>query len=242
MINFIHSYFSLIKSSKSISSGSIIVIIIMSILSIFGSKIHNDPLINVIYWQLLGIVPTLIIAPSRFYLVKKDKLNLLNLFLIYSLGLLSVIIMLSIMVNISFEKIIDAVIIYILVVIPSEFITRNILNIEKDKYDEIITPNILYNIPLPERGDLWGLVAEDHYVNIITSKGEHLHYSTFKKAINDCKGVEGIQINRSFWIAKDGLKSIIKKDGKVICILKNKTEMTASKSGLNLMKKHKWIK
>lgn len=78
------------------------------------------------------------------------------------------------------------------------------------------TPKIVSRLPLNLRGTLISLSVQDHYVEVITSNGAGLVHFRLTDAIDDCDGIDGLQIHRSHWVALAGIKSVFRKNGKVI--------------------------
>lgn len=78
-----------------------------------------------------------------------------------------------------------------------------------------VTPKIVSRLPLNLRGNLISLSVQDHYVEVTTSNGAGLVHFRLTDAMDDCDGVDGIQIHRSHWVALAGIKSVFRKSGKV---------------------------
>lgn len=78
------------------------------------------------------------------------------------------------------------------------------------------TPKIVSRLPLNLRGNLISLSVQDHYVEVTTSNGAGLVHFRLSDAIDDCDGVDGLQIHRSHWVALAGIKSVFRQDGKVV--------------------------
>ncbi|MCF6328009.1 MAG: LytTR family transcriptional regulator [Devosiaceae bacterium] len=55
---------------------------------------------------------------------------------------------------------------------------------------------------------LISLSMQDHYVEVITSKGRELVHLTFADAIRELKNYPGTQIHRSHWISNDAISSL----------------------------------
>lgn len=87
--------------------------------------------------------------------------------------------------------------------------------ISKQKNAFTSAPKIVSRLPLNLRGLLISLSVQDHYVEVSTSNGKGLVHFRLLDAIDDCDGVDGLQIHRSHWVAIAGIKSIFRRDGKV---------------------------
>ena len=77
-------------------------------------------------------------------------------------------------------------------------------------------PPILDRVPLPQRGRLWALVVEDHYVELVTDRGKTLVLIRLSDAIRETGNVAGLQIHRSHWVALDAIKRVVRVDGKAM--------------------------
>lgn len=59
----------------------------------------------------------------------------------------------------------------------------------------------LRRIPDGIRGELLFLKAEDHYLRVVTDRGEDLILFRFKDALDELRGIEGLQVHRSYWVS-----------------------------------------
>ncbi|HHB80299.1 MAG TPA: LytTR family transcriptional regulator [Aliiroseovarius sp.] len=60
---------------------------------------------------------------------------------------------------------------------------------------------ILARLPLEKRGALISLSVQDHYVDVVTSKGHEMLLMRLRDAMAETEGVEGLQVHRSHWVA-----------------------------------------
>jgi len=63
------------------------------------------------------------------------------------------------------------------------------------------SPAVLERIDLDKRGALIAMSVEDHYVRIITTKGEQLVLLRLSDAVREVAPVDGAQVHRSHWVA-----------------------------------------
>ncbi len=49
------------------------------------------------------------------------------------------------------------------------------------------------------------LKAEDHYVRVYTEKGDTLVHYRFRDAVQDLRGVDGLQVHRSYWVRRSAI-------------------------------------
>ena len=96
--------------------------------------------------------------------------------------------------------------------------------------------DFINELPLEKRGNLICLAMEDHYIRVVTDKGEHLLLMRFKDALNALTHYPGFQTHRSWWVAKDAVLST-KKDGrKLVLVLDNQMEVPVSQTFLASIK------
>ena len=73
---------------------------------------------------------------------------------------------------------------------------------------------------------------DDHYLNVMTDKGEHLLLMRFKDALSKLEHYDGFQTHRSWWVAKEAVVDTKKEGRKLILILQNGTEVPVSQTYL----------
>ncbi len=109
------------------------------------------------------------------------------------------------------------------------------LALESEKVDTIQSQpieSLINELPIAKRGKLICLQMDDHYLNVITDKGEHMLLMRFKDALSKLEHYDGFQTHRSWWVAKDAVVDT-KKDGrKLILVLQNGTEVPVSQTYL----------
>jgi len=72
----------------------------------------------------------------------------------------------------------------------------------------VTAPAILDRIPFEKRGTLVSLSVEDHYVRVVTSKGQDMILMRLGDAIRETAPAKGMQIHRSPWVALDRIASV----------------------------------
>jgi len=72
-----------------------------------------------------------------------------------------------------------------------------------------VLPAVLQLAPVPLRVDqLLAMCAEEHYVRLVTTEGEFLVYHRFSDALKEVKGLPGLRVHRSHWIADHAIKRV----------------------------------
>jgi hypothetical protein len=99
------------------------------------------------------------------------------------------------------------------------------------------TPLLFERLPPPLRSaDLYALAAEDHYVRVITSKGDELILMRLSDAIKETAPLKGLAPHRSWWVSETG----IAKMGKSEILLHSHHTVPISRSGKKLVREAGW--
>jgi DNA-binding LytR/AlgR family response regulator len=103
-------------------------------------------------------------------------------------------------------------------------------------------PKFLQRLPLKLRGaDVWAVEAEDHYLRLHTSKGQDLILMRLGDAIAELQGIEGAQVHRSWWIARDAITDAERGDGRATLTLKDGAEVPVSRTYARVLREKRWI-
>ncbi len=57
-------------------------------------------------------------------------------------------------------------------------------------------------LPAHLDAEIIALKAEDHYVRVYTARGDTLVHYRFRDAVQDLRGVDGLQVHRSYWVRR----------------------------------------
>lgn len=89
----------------------------------------------------------------------------------------------------------------------------------------------LERLPVRYRtGDLWAVSSEDHYLRVHTSLGSDLILMRLSDAVRELDRVDGLQVHRSWWVSRSGIKSARRDGGKVLLELKSGEDVPVSRS------------
>lgn len=89
----------------------------------------------------------------------------------------------------------------------------------------------LERLPVKYRtADLHAISSEDHYLRVHTSLGEELILMRLADAVRELNGAEGLQVHRSWWVAKSGVTDEKRVDGRSLLVLPSGTEVPISRS------------
>lgn len=89
---------------------------------------------------------------------------------------------------------------------------------------------ILERLPREKRGRLVSLSVEDHYVEVVTDRGRALVLMRLGDAIRETGGVDGVQIHRSHWVAREAVVRGLRRDGKPMVELADGRVLPVSRS------------
>ena len=88
---------------------------------------------------------------------------------------------------------------------------------------------------------LYAVEAEDHYLRLRTSKGSDLILLRMADAIAELEGIEGAQIHRSWWVAKDAIAEVKRADRRVTFVLKDGAEAPVSRPNIAALRESGWF-
>ena len=120
------------------------------------------------------------------------------------------------------------------------------LNVLVDRQSEttasVEPAKFLERLPLKLRGaEVWAVEAEDHYLRLHTSKGQDLILMRLADAVSELQGIEGAQVHRSWWVARDAIADAKRGDGRATLTLKDGAEAPVSRTYARLLRERGWI-
>lgn len=103
-------------------------------------------------------------------------------------------------------------------------------------------PRFLERLPQRLRGaEIWAVEAEDHYLRLHTSKGQDLILLRLSDAIDELDGLEGAQVHRSWWVARQGIVEARRGDGRAVLTLQDGSEAPVSRTYARALRARGWI-
>jgi hypothetical protein len=100
----------------------------------------------------------------------------------------------------------------------------------------------LERLPAKLKGaTLYAVEAEDHYLRLRTSKGSDLILMRMADAIAELDGIEGAQVHRSWWVAKDSVAKVKREDRRVTLVLKDGSEAPVSRPNITALRQSGWL-
>ncbi len=89
--------------------------------------------------------------------------------------------------------------------------------------------------------DIHAISGEDHYLRVHTSAGETLILMRLYDAISELDGIEGSQVHRSWWVAKDAVTDVRRHDGRMTLTVKGGLVAPVSRSFQKALKEGGWF-
>jgi hypothetical protein len=93
----------------------------------------------------------------------------------------------------------------------------------------IAAPAFFERIPPALGHQLIGLEMEDHYLRIHTALGSDLILCRFGDALRELQGFDGVQVHRSWYVARAAIKEMRKEGQKMTLTLRNGIEVPVSR-------------
>lgn len=89
----------------------------------------------------------------------------------------------------------------------------------------------LSRLPLKYRqAELYAISSEDHYLRVHTSVGEELILMRLADAVRELDGGGGLQVHRSWWVARAAVKDVKRAGGKLSLVLPSGKEAPVSRT------------
>lgn len=99
----------------------------------------------------------------------------------------------------------------------------------------------LKDMPKDLMGDILCIRVEDHYLRITTTQGEGLILKRMKDAVAELDACDGMQVHRSWWVARSAVMQVETVSRQKILILTNGLEVPVSRTYLPSLKAHDWV-
>lgn len=88
---------------------------------------------------------------------------------------------------------------------------------------------ILSRLKPQNRGRLLRLAVQDHYTEVVTSRGKELILLRFSDALNETSPVAGQRIHRSHWVADDHIEHLKRANNRLMVVTKTGEELPVSR-------------
>jgi hypothetical protein len=94
------------------------------------------------------------------------------------------------------------------------------------------TPALLLRLPIEKRGTLLAISAQDHYITVITTKGQEMVLMRLVDAMTEAAPLRGVQIHRSHWVALFGVTRVTRSGDGALAHLANGHTLPIARSRL----------
>jgi len=100
----------------------------------------------------------------------------------------------------------------------------------------------LERLPPKLRGArVWAVEAEDHYLRLHTSKGQDLILMRLADAVAELDGIEGLQVHRSWWVARAAIADSARGDGRATLTLQDGSQVPVSRTYAKELREKGWM-
>ncbi len=89
--------------------------------------------------------------------------------------------------------------------------------------------------------DLLCLQMEDHYVRAHTARGSELVLMPLKAAMAEVAGIEGMQVHRSWWVARAAVSQPVQRGRNLVLVLTGGIEAPVSRSFVAALREKGWL-
>ncbi|HYE51517.1 MAG TPA: LytTR family DNA-binding domain-containing protein [Azospirillaceae bacterium] len=96
-------------------------------------------------------------------------------------------------------------------------------------------------IPAHLGTELLALEMEDHYLRIHTAAGSDLVLCRLSDALAELEGADGLQVHRSFWVARAAVASAARDGGRLLLRLSNGLEVPVSRTHQPALRAAGWL-
>jgi DNA-binding LytR/AlgR family response regulator len=97
-------------------------------------------------------------------------------------------------------------------------------------------PEILARLKPQNRGPLVRLSVEDHYTDVVTTRGRELILLRFADALKELGDTPGLQVHRSHWVAEAHVEKLKREGGKLYVITKDSAEIPVSRTYIDAVR------
>lgn len=103
-----------------------------------------------------------------------------------------------------------------------------------------VGPLLAARLPVQLGTEVWALQGEDHYVRVHTSAGDDLLLVRMRDAVADLVGrTDGIQVHRSWWVARSGVAGRESKGRQLVLRLRNGVSVPVARDRLSTVRE--WL-
>ena len=102
-------------------------------------------------------------------------------------------------------------------------------------------PRFMQRVPAHLNGALLCIEAEDHYLRVHTDAGSDLILYRMADALSDLNGADGLQVHRSYWVARSAIADVERNGKRVSLKLANGLNVPVSRTFLPAVRDAGWL-
>ncbi|MCG8440795.1 MAG: LytTR family transcriptional regulator DNA-binding domain-containing protein [Caulobacterales bacterium] len=91
-----------------------------------------------------------------------------------------------------------------------------------------------------QRARLFAVTAEDHYVRVYTDQGDDLILMRLADAVDALARLDGMQVHRSWWVARDAVRGVDRRNGRMTLTLENGVRAPVSRTYAPRLRAAEW--
>ena len=103
------------------------------------------------------------------------------------------------------------------------------------------TARLSERLPAELGSDIIALEMEDHYVRVHTALGNELVLMRLRDAIKEVEGIDGMQVHRSWWVARGAVADVLREGRNVRLKLDTDIEAPVSRANVQALKDAGWF-
>ena len=92
------------------------------------------------------------------------------------------------------------------------------------------TVRFLRRLPIEARGPLVRIEAQDHYLNVVTTKGSALILLRLSEAVEELEGAKGLQTHRSHWVLLEAVTAHRRVEGRDVLVMSDGAEVPVART------------
>ncbi|GAA6207117.1 LytTR family DNA-binding domain-containing protein [Cognatishimia sp. WU-CL00825] len=97
-------------------------------------------------------------------------------------------------------------------------------------------PSLMRRLPFEKRGALISMSVSDHYVEVVTVKGQELLLMRLSDAMGEVGDTNGMQVHRSHWVALDQISAARRDGAKAVLSMSDGRDIPASRTYVAALK------
>lgn len=94
----------------------------------------------------------------------------------------------------------------------------------------VLPPRLIRRLPPGMQGPVIRCAVSDHYVLVVTERGEDKLLMRFSDAISELEGVDGLRVHRSHWVAMGAVTGHANENGRLFLLAKDGARIPVSRN------------